>query len=213
MANNFVYVLDGKAYVNLTNKCKNACTFCIRNSGNGVAGTPLWLDKEPTADDVIAAFSAGRERLTSDEIVFCGFGEPTETLETLKECAYRFKAMGYRTRLNTNGLGSLANGRDIAPELKDVVDTASVSLNNCSAQKYLDVTRSEYGLDAFGAVIDFATSCKSVGIDTVFTVVDTIGEADIAACAALCDRLEIPLRVRKYVADNYKSSANDNSKK
>lgn len=201
MADNYVYVLDGKAYVNLTNRCGNACTFCIRNSGDGVAGTPLWLDGEPTADDVMTAFDK-TVGISDNEVVFCGYGEPTERQDVLTECARRFKARGYKIRLNTNGLGSATNGRDISPELR-VFDTVSVSLNNCDAQSYYDVTRSKYGLKAFGYVVDFALACKKAGINTVFTVVDTIGDENIEKCRAICDGLGIPLRVRKYVADNY----------
>lgn len=200
MANNYVYLLDGKAYVNLTNKCDNACTFCIRNSGDGVAGTPLWLDREPTADDVMSAFHSISP--TEKEAVFCGYGEPTCNLSVLTECAARIKADGYRIRLNTNGLGSASNGRNIAPELK-IFDTVSVSLNSCDARKYAQITRSKYGEAAFGYVLDFAKACKAEGIDVVFTVVDVIGERDIAACRALCAELGIPLRVRAYIADNY----------
>ncbi|MCH5166099.1 MAG: radical SAM protein [Clostridiales bacterium] len=203
MANNYVYILDGKAYVNLTNKCHNACSFCIRATGDDVAGTPLWLDKEPTTDEVIAQFNALMPQ--SNEVVFCGFGEPTENLETLKACAKRFKEMGYSTRLNTNGLGSLVNGKDIIPDLKDI-DVVSVSLNQCDADKYFEVTRSAFGRSAFAAVVDFARKCKAAGLNTVFTAVDTIGPNDVDACKALCEELKIPLRVRKYVADNYESS-------
>ena len=203
MANNYVYVLDGKAYINLTNKCENACDFCIRNSGSGVAGTPLWLDREPTADEVMHAFEALKPQLRSDEVVFCGYGEPTAALDVLKTCAAQFKAAGYKTRLNTNGLGSLSAGRDIAPELKGVIDTVSVSLNNHTAEKYLAVTHSAFGLSAFDAVTAFAKSCKAEGIYTVFTVVDTIGKEDIEASKTLCKKLGIPLRVREYIADNY----------
>lgn len=206
MANNYVYILDGKAYVNLTNKCDNACEFCIRNSGDGVADTPLWLDKEPTADDVEKAFDALRPQLKSDEVVFCGFGEPTAALGVLTESARRLKAKGYKTRLNTNGLGSIAAGRDIVPELAGVIDVASVSLNDHNAEKYLAVTHSVFGDRAFGAVLDFARACKAAGIETVFTVVDTIGADDVAECEKLSASLGIPLRVRKYVSDNYKSS-------
>ena len=174
MANNYVYVLDGKAYINLTNKCRNACSFCIRNTGDGVAGTPLWLDREPTAQDVMRAFDA-LPSLADKEIVFCGYGEPTENLDALKACAAEFKARGYTTRLNTNGLGSLATGRDISGELTDI-STVSVSLNAPDAQGYLRITNSAYGLDAFPAVVEFAKNCKARGINTVFTVVDVIGE-------------------------------------
>lgn len=202
MANNYVYILDGKAYINLTNKCRNNCAFCIRRTGDGVKGTPLWLDRDATAPEVMAQFETLKGGLESNEVVFCGYGEPTENLDALKACARALKQKGYSTRLNTNGLGSLAAGRDITKELDDI-DIASVSLNNCNAQKYYEITRSHYGLDAFGAVIDFAKGCKARGITTVFTVVDTIGQADIAACKTLCDGLGIPLRVREYVSDNY----------
>ncbi len=201
-ANNYVYILDGRAYVNLTNKCHNACAFCIRNTGSGVKGVPLWLEKEPTADDVMTAFERVRDRLSSREVVFCGFGEPTEALGVLIETAKRFKALGYSTRLNTNGLGSLVAGRDIVPELKDI-DTVSISLNECDAQKYAAVTRSAFGNSAFGGIIEFAKACVAAGIKTVFTVVDTIGKDDIAACAELSESLGVPLRVREYIPDNY----------
>ena len=202
MANNYVYILDGRAYVNLTNKCSNACTFCIRNTGDGVKGTPLWLDSEPTTGDVMAAFDGLKDKLKSDEVVFCGFGEPTDALGVLTECAKRLKAMGYRLRLNTNGLGSADNGRDITKELK-IFDTVSVSLNQCDGEKYAAVTRSKYGEQAFSHMLEFAAACKAAGINTVFTVVDTIGERDIEKSKALANDMGIALRVRNYVPDNY----------
>lgn len=202
--NNYAYLLDGKVYINLTNKCHNACSFCIRNTGDGVAGTPLWLDAEPTAEQVIAAVE--RLRPTSREIVFCGYGEPTERLDLLTACARAFKDMGYALRLNTNGLGSLANGRDISSELTDI-DTVSVSLNASDAEKYSEITNSTYGLKAFSAVTEFASACKARGINVVFTVVDTIGEEEIARCKDLAARLGISLRVREYITDNYGGDA------
>ena len=201
-ADNYVYILDGKAYVNITNKCHNACSFCIRKTGNGVAGTRLWLEKEPTADEVLTAFS--RLDPVYDEVVFCGFGEPTENLETLKECARAFKQSGYRTRLNTNGLGNLVNFRNIAPELTDI-DTVSVSLNAPDARKYADITKSVYGLKAFEGLLEFVRDCKATGLNVVFTVVDVIDHADLDECRKLSIELGIPLRVRKYIADNYDS--------
>lgn len=201
MANNYAYMLDGKAYINLTDRCANACTFCIRNTGSGVKQTPLWLDDEPrAAGPVLQAFDglgySGRE------VVFCGFGESTENLSVLKAVARELKSRGYTTRLNTNGLGSLVNGRNIAPELSDI-DIVSVSLNNCDSMKYFEVTRSKYGMKAFDGVLEFASACKAAGRDVIFTVVDVIGEENISDCKELCDRMGIPLRVRKYVSDNY----------
>ncbi len=199
-ANNYVYVLDGKAYINLTNKCENACTFCIRNTGDGVAGTPLWLEKEPTASEVMSAFDALGK--VDNEVVFCGYGEPTLALDVLKECAAELKKRGFKTRLNTNGLGNLSHGRDITPELENI-DVVSVSLNSPTAEGYSEVTRSKYGLAAHPAVLAFASACKARGIKTVLTVVDVIGDKAVAECKSLCDRLGLDLRVRKYISDNY----------
>lgn len=199
--NNYAYMLDGKAYINLTNKCSNACTFCIRNTGDGVRDAVLWLDDEPVDEKAVLA-SFDRLGYKSGEVVFCGYGEPTENLNVLVATARELKARGYTTRLNTNGLGSLVNGRDITPELKDM-DVVSVSLNNCTADKYLAVTRSAFGMQAFDGVLDFVARCKAMGLNVIFTVVDVIGQKDIASCKKLCDNMGVPLRVREYVADNY----------
>ena len=51
--NTLTYVYDNKIYLNLTNKCSNNCEFCIRHTGDGVLDYYLWLDKEPTAEEVI----------------------------------------------------------------------------------------------------------------------------------------------------------------
>lgn len=201
--NNFVYILDGTAYVNLTNRCQNACGFCIRNTGDGVAGVNLRLDRDATADEVIKMYAALGERHTTREVVFCGFGEPTEALGVLCECAKRFKSMELITRLNTNGLGSLSAGRNIAPELAPCIDKVSVSLNHCDEKNYAAVTNSRYGERAFGAVLEFVSDCKKAGIDTTVSVVDVIGEAAVEKCRALAKSLGVPLRVREYVPDNY----------
>ena len=204
-ANNPVYLLDGKAYINLTNRCPNNCAFCIRNTGDGVAGSNLWLTKEPTADEVFAEFEKLKPQLKSDEVVFCGYGEPTGALLVLLECAEYFKYNGYMTRLNTNGLGNVVNGRDITPLLKNI-DTVSISLNAPTAEKYAEITKSKYGARAFDEILDFARKCKAEWIKTVFTVVDVIGDEDIAACKALAEREGIELRIREYISDNYKDS-------
>ena len=42
------YEVDKNLYLNLTNKCPCACTFCIRNNADGAYGSdPLWLEHEP----------------------------------------------------------------------------------------------------------------------------------------------------------------------
>ncbi|MFR0950404.1 MAG: hypothetical protein ACLSFT_07700 [Ruminococcus callidus] len=85
-------------------------------------------------------------------MVFCGFGEPTERLETLCETAKLLKARGVKTCINTNGLSDLIHGRKTAADLKGLVDIVSVSLNAGTEAEYLKVTRPKYGAAAYPAM-------------------------------------------------------------
>ena len=51
---NFTYELDGNLYINLTSKCPNDCTFCVRNEKSDYFGHKLWLSREPGAEEVIS---------------------------------------------------------------------------------------------------------------------------------------------------------------
>lgn len=192
------YELDGKLYINLTNRCSNDCSFCVRNGKDSYFGNKLWLSKEPTAGEVLAAIP---ER-DFDEVVFCGFGEPTFRFKELYEIGKELKKRGYLVRLDTNGQGNLINGRDITEELKEAVDKVNVSLNECNAEKYFDVCRPLFGEDAYSELINFAKECKERGIYVTFSVVDIIGEKDVEKCREIADKAGIPLRVREYIKES-----------
>ena len=77
------YEVDGALYVNITNRCSNRCDFCIRNNGDGAYGSnSLWLSREPTCDEIFESIVASNPENYS-ELVFCGYGEPTERLDDL----------------------------------------------------------------------------------------------------------------------------------
>ena len=136
--NNILYRVGDNLYINLTNRCPCACTFCLRQSTDTVgASDSLWLKEEPDFDTVKAEFSS-KNLEEYGEVVFCGFGEPTERLALLLEVADFVKAEYHKpVRLNTNGLGDLINGRKIAPELQNRVDTVSITLNTPDRDDYL----------------------------------------------------------------------------
>ena len=172
-----------------------SCAFCVRNEHDGVEGQYLWLTDEPDANEVIAACPA--DLSTFDEVVFCGFGEPTYRLNVLLEVAKYFKAKGKTVRLNTNGHGEIINNKPVSDLLYGIIDIVSVSLNASTPEGYDALCRPSFE-NAFEAMLSFALSCKEMEIETVMTVVDTIGEEEIAACQALCDGLDLRLRVRKF---------------
>lgn len=186
-------------YVNLTNRCPCACTFCLRQTKEMEEGHSLWLKKEPTVEEVIQEF----QKYDLDdfkEVVFCGFGEPLERIEDVVQIAGILKHFrrDLPIRINTNGLANLIHQRDVTPELKGRIDTVSISLNAPDASEYDALTRSRFGKESFQAMLDFASLCRQYVPHVVMTVVDIIGEEKIQRCQAICDELGVKLRVRPF---------------
>src|SRR5574344_474654 len=109
-----LYKVHNNLYINLTNRCPYSCTFCLRQQMDNVGESDtLWLLREPTAEEVIEEFKKW-DVDSFHEIVFCGFGEPTEAFDVLKKVTEFIKSKYNKPiRLNTNGVGSLINKRNI----------------------------------------------------------------------------------------------------
>ena len=129
-------------YVNLTNRCPCACTFCLRQTKKMLESNSLWLEKEPTVKEVISEFESININLY-DEIIFCGFGEPTERLDAIIEVSKYIKERNSKIpiRINTNGLGDLINKKEVAPLLEGLIDTVSISLNAPTAKEFYEITK------------------------------------------------------------------------
>ncbi|MDE7454769.1 MAG: TatD family nuclease-associated radical SAM protein [Clostridia bacterium] len=194
--NNYVYILNNKIYINLTNRCSNKCDFCIRLNHKDMDGQVLWIDEEPTVEDVIDQLPQNMDDY-DNEVVFCGYGEPTYNLETLDEVASYLHCIDKTTRINTNGQANLIHGQDVTDVIVTSCDVINVSLNESNADKYQQHCKSKFGKSAYDGLIEFATLCKQRGGNVVFSVVDSIGEKDVAECQKLADKMGIPLRVRK----------------
>lgn len=198
---NFVYEYGGCLYINLTNKCPNDCEFCVRNIRNGIGEDDLRLTREPNFEDIKECLSMYPLKKYG-EIVFCGYGEPLCALSTLSQVAPYIKRLGFKTRLNTNGLGGLWNKRkDIPVLISKYIDSVSISLNASYRELYQEICRSIYGEDAFDAMIEFAKGCIENGIDTTLTVVDFIGEEEIENCRILAEQLGAKYRVRETIRE------------
>lgn len=200
-----LYPLEDGLYVNVTNQCPCACTFCIRQNGDSVkeSGSLWFTEEEPTAEQIIAAFD-GFDISQFKEVVFCGYGEPLERIDVVAEVArYVREQIKLPIRVNTNGLADLIHGRaHTAQELDGLVDVMSISLNAPDADSFLAVTNSKFGLPSFDAMLQFAADCKEIFPTVLFTVVDVISPQQIAQCQSIADKMSIPLRVRQYV-DQY----------
>ena len=171
-----LYVYNDQVYANITNKCDCACTFCIRSQMDGVGDAEtLWHTQEPTLEEILAAIDAF-DFTGYKEFVFCGYGEPTCALENLIASArYVKEKTGLPIRLNSNGLGNLYHKRDIVPELAEVIDSISISLNAPNAEEYNKVTRPSFD-NAYEAMLDFAEECGQMLGLCLVDFVDGISE-------------------------------------
>jgi len=189
-----VYATRDSLYINITNRCSNICTFCIRTKTPFVKGHHLFLERDPTAEEIIDALR-GFERYR--EVVFCGFGEPTERLETLKKVARFLKSRGARIRLVTNGQGNLINGRPILGELKGLLDSVSISLNTADPRQYMELCRPRFGEEAFNGVIDFVKEAKKEVGFVEITAID-MPQVDTSRVRNLANELGVSFRLRRF---------------
>lgn len=188
------YPIRNSLYLNITNLCSNSCSFCVRNYTDFVKGHNLRLDHEPTYQEVIESLNHLEKY---EEVVFCGYGEPTIRLDLIKEVAKFLKSKNMKVRLNTNGQGNLIHKRNIVPELVGLIDVASISLNMDDSKKYDQFCKSEFGENTFEKVIDFAKECKKLLPKTVLTFLD-LPEVDLKRCEKIAKELGVEFRIRHY---------------
>ncbi len=194
-AGEVAYMIRNSLYLNVTRSCDNECYFCARFHSDTVQGHNLRIERDPTTEEMIEAVG---DPTRYDEVVFCGYGEPTLRLDRVKEVARAVKAMGGHTRLNTNGHGSVIAGRDITPELVGLVDEVSVSLNAPDADTYNAICNPK-SPGAYEGLIEFIKATRRRGLKVTATAVAIEGKVDIEACRRLAENeLGVYFRVRDY---------------
>ena len=149
--------------------------------------------EEPTAKIYISEIGDPKN---FDEIVFCGYGEPTIRWNVVKEVAKYVKQNGGKTRINTDGHGNLINKRDITPEMKDTIDVVSISFNSFDPKQYAELMR--VSEDHFEEMKNFAKLAKQYVKKVVMSVV-SLDEVEIEKSRKVVeDEIGVEFRVREY---------------
>lgn len=189
------YVINNKLYINLTNKCNLHCEFCQRERERNfmVKGYWVWVSRDPSVEEVIREIG---DPTKYEEIVFCGYGEPTLRFSALKEIAKWVKEKGGKVRVDTNGLMFTFLPKEKLRELKGLVDVWSVSLNAQDKETYNKVCRPAQG-DAFEKVVEFIKEAVKEGFEVVATAVDYEG-VDMKKTEELARSLGARFRGRIY---------------
>ncbi|MCM1047401.1 MAG: TIGR04100 family radical SAM protein [Clostridiales bacterium] len=195
-----LYEVHDNLYVNMTNRCPCACTFCLRQTKDEMNNSgSLWLEHEPSVEEVIAEFDKF-DMTKYKELVFCGFGEPTERLEDLLKVAeYAKSKFNILIRLNTNGLSDLIYDKDTSPMFEGLVDTISISLNTPNSEEYLKLTQSKFGIQSHEAMLRFAGNVRKYVPNVVLSTVETtISKEEEQQCREICDRIGVTYRIRPF---------------
>lgn len=190
------YKIRHSLYVNLTTRCTADCVFCARLHDPVVSGYYLGLkeEEEPSAEEIIAEIG---DPTPYDEIVFCGYGEPTLRLDVIKAVAKEIKAKGGRTRLDTIGHANLIAQRNVVPELVGLIDHVSISLNAADPIKYEKLCRTEFPGEAFTGMLEFAREAVKLLPKVTLSVV-RVPNLDIEACRRLAEDVGATFRIREY---------------
>ncbi len=197
-----LYKVHNNLYVNLTNKCPCACTFCLRQNMDTVSHVDdrsLWLEHEPSFEEIQEEFKK-YDMSEFEEVVFCGYGEPTERLDMLLQvAAYVKKEFNCKTRVNTNGMADLIWERNTTPDFEGLIDTVSISLNTPNPEKYHELVRCKFGMKSFDAMLTFAKNVRKYVPNVVLTTVDTtLTKEEEEECRKICDSLGVTYRIRPW---------------
>lgn len=223
------YTVGDNLYLNVTNRCTNQCSFCIRNKAPLFNQEhPLWLKQEPSTAEVLKAIgNPSRYK----EIVFCGYGEPLVRLDLVKEVAKQVRAQyphplspspigrgGVTTnqtgrkkpgegfcppiRLNTNGTANLFWGKNVLPEIVGLIDVISISLNSADPEQYRQLCHPAFGDQAFPAILEFIKEAVKVIPRVEVTAVEMPG-VDLDKCRQLASALDAAFRLRPYYESSY----------
>lgn len=206
-----VYRFGEGVYLNITNRCPNLCTFCIKTKWkmNFHENNLNLAGNEPTAAAVVAALEKELPKAPFKEVVFCGYGEPTMRLDvllfvaqTLKGWMAQAKYPPFKIRLNTNGLGNLINHKDIVPALVKVVDRVNISLNAQDEKTWRGLVRPEAEYqNGYEDVVEFIRLCVQAGFERVVaSCVDKTG-ADVNAVRQVAQKAGAEFYVRSFLDD------------
>jgi len=187
------YAIGENLYLSITDRCTLECEFCPKTQGSMQArGFDLTINQRPSADRIIAAI----DNVTNyNEIVFCGFGEPTLRFKTLLVVAKWIKSEGGKIRINTDGLANLAHKKNILFQMQGLIDSLSVSLN-AQNEKIYNLHCQPQLPGSYQAMLDFLKEAPKYVPNVTATAIDGLAGVDIEQCKFLAKELGVKFKKR-----------------
>lgn len=202
--------------INITNRCPNACVFCIRDSDAGWNRKDengeelnLYLNQEPNFREIRQAIKHELSLWDSPPalIKFCGYGEPILCYEIILRTATYLKKISPRSeiQLNTSGwpIVKYFGGKKAFAELKEAgIDTLSISLNAPTKAIYDKIVRPgcyEYEKNAFDNTLLSIKIAKEFGFKVKCSIVKLPNlEKYIHECEYIAEQFNAFFFVREF---------------
>lgn len=197
MSDTLTYVIRDNLYVNLTDRCTLACQFCPKYQHDSfeVHEYDLTLNQRPEAAEIIKQIG---DPAQYQQIVFCGYGEPTLRLKVLLNIASYIKANHGSVRINTDGLANLVHKKNVLPMMVGLVDALSISMNAQNETVYIQHCKPALN-GAYQAMLDFIALAPDYVNDVTATAIDGLAGVDIEACEQLA--IERAVKFKKRMLD------------
>ncbi len=194
MSQQIAYRIGERLYLSITDRCTLDCAFCPKNQGSCVVHEyDLSMDHRPDAEEIIAAIG---DPSSYEEVVFCGYGEPTLRLKVLLQVARHIKTHGGQVRVNTDGLANLVHKDNVLPQLAECVDALSVSMNAQDPAVYEQHCLPNLP-GSYQAMLNFLEQAPKYVAHVTATAIDGLAGVDIAACERLAAQRGVEFRRRK----------------
>lgn len=197
--------------INFTNKCPNACIFCVRDINTGWGNDNLYLYRDPTVEEVKQAiFKEISSRTDEVSLVkFCGYGEPllrsTEIIEITK--FIREILPKTKIQINTSGWPFYLYGNINLNDYKNAgITSFSISINAPNKELYNKITRpGVYDIEekAFENTLKFIKECVTYQFKTKCTLVniELLKNNDIIETEKIVKNLGANFIARNFIGD------------
>lgn len=204
---NIIYFRKSKdeMSINLTNKCPNSCCFCIRDRDLGWGVSNLYLNKDPSLNEIKKAIEKtlkDNPKIKMKKIKVCGYGEPILRINIIPKLVKFLKEKYPKAtiQLTTTGwpLYHIKRGEEHFKEsVKLGLDQIYLGLNALNERSYKKYVRpSINSKEAFRQTLKFITLSKKLKLKVTLSFID-FGEKNRKEIKRFSDKFKCEYNIRK----------------
>ena len=208
---NIVYYRRGldELSLNITNACPNACVFCIRDRDPGWNVTNLYLNRDPSVDEIVEAFDSEYKKIIGNGVILnkvkiCGYGEMKLRCSDLPPILQHIRRKSDSSiQLTTTGWPYFRLISQDTSKLQELATSGLTHIylsmsapNEESYKKLVKPGIKNHDSSAFRDAIRFGISAKSMGLDVTLGFIKLPG-VQLLEVQDFANRLGLKYKIRK----------------